>query len=131
MLPFLQKPWQRKHEENKAMLANWGYQDGSGKYFICIDTDKCNGCGKCVEACPQAVLEVGEDPADPFRDEPVAFVAEVQRNKLKFACSPCKTYLTAKGKKEAGEHESEIMNAELKTLLCVAACEKEAISHSW
>ncbi len=31
--------------------ANYGYKDGSGEYFITIDTDLCNSCGKCAEAC--------------------------------------------------------------------------------
>ena len=108
------------------MKANWGYQDGSGNYFITIDTDKCDGCGACVEACPQNVLEVGEDPVDPMREEPVAFVTEEQRKKLKFACSPCKTYLTSNNKPSP-----EILAKEMQNFLCVAACEREAIAHSW
>lgn len=113
------------------MLANWGYQDGSGGYFIIIDTDVCDGCGKCVEACPDAVLEVGEDPADPLRDDPVAFVTEDQRKKLKFTCSPCKTYLTAGGK-EANPGSTGVAKAsDRENLPCVASCEKEAITHSW
>ena len=43
------------------MLANYGYKDGSGEYFITIDTDKCNGCNACVEACPNNVLEAAEE----------------------------------------------------------------------
>lgn len=113
------------------MLANWGYQDGSGDYFITIDTDKCDGCGKCVEACPQGVLEVGEDPADPLREEPVAFVSEAQRKKLKYTCSPCKTYLTSEGGGSASRSTPEMLARELKKLPCVAACDKEAITHSW
>ena len=31
------------------MIANYGFKDGSGDWFIVIDTDKCNGCGKCVD----------------------------------------------------------------------------------
>ena len=27
------------------MLANYGYKDASGDFFITIDTDKCDGCG--------------------------------------------------------------------------------------
>ena len=49
------------------MIANYGYMDGSGQYFIKIDSDKCDGCGDCVTACPAGVLEVGEDENDPFR----------------------------------------------------------------
>ncbi len=113
------------------MLANWGYQDGSGEYFITIDTDKCDGCGKCADACPQNVFGVGEDPADPLRDEPVAFVSEEQRKKLRFACSPCKTYLTSKGGNASSRPSTEILARELKNLACVAACEKAAITHSW
>jgi len=37
------------------MIANYGYKDGSGEYFISIDTDRCNGCGDCVPACPADV----------------------------------------------------------------------------
>ena len=44
------------------MIANYGYKDGSGDFFIAIDTDKCNGCGDCVSACPYGVYVVGEDP---------------------------------------------------------------------
>ncbi len=45
--------------------ANYGYKDGSGEYFITIDTDLCNSCEKCVEACPAGVLEIAEDELDP------------------------------------------------------------------
>ncbi len=113
------------------MLANWGYQDGSGVYFITIDTDKCNGCEKCVEACPQDALEVGEDPTDPMGENPVAFVSEDQRKKLRFTCSPCKKYLTAEGGSASNRTSPEILAREIKTLPCVAACETEAITHSW
>jgi ferredoxin len=113
------------------MLANWGYQDGSGAYFITIDTDKCDGCGECADACPQGVFEIGEDPADPLREDPVAFVCEDQRKKLRFTCSPCKTYLTSKGEGPARGPSLEILARELKKLPCVAACKKEAITHSW
>jgi len=95
------------------MLAHYGYKDGSGDYFITIDSGKCDGCGRCVEACPYGVLEVGEDGNDPFREEPVAKVTEAERKKIKYTCAPCKP-VTGR-----------------KPLPCVEACPLEAISHSW
>jgi Fe-S-cluster-containing hydrogenase component 2 len=96
------------------MLATYGYSDGSGDYFITIDTDKCDGCGNCVSACPQDVFEVvDEDPNDPFRDEPLAIVCPDKKKKLKYECNPCKP----------GENRP--------ALPCVDACKAGAISHSW
>ena len=95
------------------MLANYGYKDGSGEYFITIDTDKCNSCGKCVEACPYKVFECTEDPNDPFREEPVAIVTDAERKKIKYTCAPCKP--------SSGDRK----------LSCVDACETGAIKHSW
>ncbi|MBW1711724.1 MAG: 4Fe-4S dicluster domain-containing protein [Deltaproteobacteria bacterium] len=96
------------------MLANYGYKDGSGDYFITIDTDQCDGCGQCVEACPaEVMLVLDEDPNDPFREEPVAVVSEEQRKKLKYACAACKPA------------------SDRPPLPCVAACPQEAIAHSW
>lgn len=94
------------------MIANYGFKDGSGDWFLAIDTDVCNGCGKCMQACPALVLEVGEDEYDPFRDEPVAKVREEERKKIRYSCAPC----------QPGYSE--------KPTLCVAACEPGAISHS-
>ena len=95
------------------MQANYGYKDGSGDYFITIDTERCDGCGDCVAACPASIFEVGEDPFDPFRDEPVAIVTEAQRNKIKYSCAQCKP-----------EHDRP-------PLPCREACGPNAISHSW
>ena len=62
------------------MIAYYGFKDGSGDWFVIIDTDKCTGCSKCVEVCPANVLEVGEDEYDPFSEELVASVrAEAQQ----------------------------------------------------
>ncbi len=72
------------------MIANYGYKDGSGDYFIAIDTDKCNGCNDCVSACPYGVMDVGPDENDPLSDEEVAFVTEAERKKIKYTCAPCK-----------------------------------------
>ena len=92
--------------------ANYGYKDGSGEFFITIDTDLCNSCGKCVEVCSAGVLEMAEDELDPLGDEIKAAVTEEHRKKIKYSCAPCK-------------------GATSKELPCVKACVPGAISHSW
>lgn len=96
------------------MRANYGYSDGSGSYFITIDTDHCNGCGDCVSVCPAQIFEVlDEDPNDPLRDDPVVVVKGDKKKKMKYGCSPCKP------------------PGESRPAPCVGACEAGAISHSW
>lgn len=96
------------------MLANYGYSDGSGSYFITIDSDMCNGCGDCARACPAGVFEVvDEDPNDPMNEEPVALVAQNKSRQLKYECGPCKPA------------------SDRPKLPCVEACKQAAISHSW
>ena len=97
------------------MLANYGFKDGTGEFFITIDSDKCNACGGCVPACPEGVLAVGVDVNDPLRDELVAFVVEERRKKIKFTCNACKP--------SAGYDISQ--------LPCVKACPTSAVTHSW
>ncbi|HXX59369.1 MAG TPA: BadF/BadG/BcrA/BcrD ATPase family protein, partial [Dehalococcoidales bacterium] len=38
--------------------VNYGYSDGSGSYFIAVDPALCDGCGKCISACPASLYEV-------------------------------------------------------------------------
>ena len=96
------------------MLANYGYEDASGSYFVTIDTDRCDGCGSCVDACPASCFEVfAQDPNDPLRDVPVVAVVDEKRKMLKYACSPCKSAARAP------------------TLPCVQACPQGAITHTW
>jgi Fe-S-cluster-containing hydrogenase component 2 len=94
------------------MIANFGYKDGAGDFFISIDTDKCNGCGDCVPVCPSGVFEVRDNEFDPMAEDAMAAVTESQRKKLKYACSACKTAADA-------------------ILPCIAACKLNAIAHSW
>jgi len=95
------------------MLANYGYKDGSGEYFITVDTEKCNGCGDCVTACPAGVFEVIEDQYDPIEGDMIASVTEAHRKKIKYSCGPCKPV------------------SNRPPLPCMAACEQDAITHSW
>jgi ferredoxin len=93
------------------MIANYGYEDGSGAYFITIDTAGCLVCeGRwCVDACPQQlfVIQVDDD------DEEVAAVVEGGRRLLREQCAACKP---------GAGHQS---------LPCTKACVPGAISHSW
>ena len=93
------------------MIANYGYQDGSGMYFISVDTEKCNGCEKCVQACSNEILEMVLDEFDPLEDRMVVSVVEEHRNKLKYSCASCKP------------------SDDGKELPCVLACSQKAIKH--
>jgi Fe-S-cluster-containing hydrogenase component 2 len=96
------------------MLANYGYKDASGDFFITIDTAKCNGCGACADACPASIFAIAaEDTNDPFRQGPVATVAASKKTKLKYECNPCKPSINRP------------------PLPCLEACKAGAISHSW
>ena len=96
------------------MIANYGYKDGSGEFFISLDSDRCDGCGVCVSSCPAGVFEVrDQDPSDPFREIPVGAIKDSQRNKIKDACAPCKPVF------------------DRPPLPCLTACKPGAIAHSW
>jgi len=94
------------------MQALYGFQDGSGDWFISIDTDKCTGCGACVAVCPAQALEVGEDEYDPLSEVHVARVRNAERKKIRYTCAPCHPGY--------GENPPP----------CVAVCEPGAIAHS-
>ncbi|MBI2918027.1 MAG: ferredoxin family protein [Chloroflexi bacterium] len=92
-----------------SYLANYGYTDGAGTWYITIDTDKCDGCAKCVEACPNAVFAVAEDD---YGDMVAAVRGEVRKN-LRYVCDPCKA--VTRGAQ----------------FPCQSACQGNAIHHSW
>jgi len=91
--------------------ANYGYMDGSGEFYITIDTDCCIDCPEhpCVAACPVGMFEIMIDDYD---DE-VAAIKEANRKKIKYDCGPCKP-VTGRP-----------------PLPCVEACAPGGISHSW
>lgn len=94
------------------MIANYGYKDGSGEYYISIDTDKCIACPSgraCLNACPKQMFEIMTDDYD---DE-VASVKAAFRRSLAYDCTDCKP---------ASGYAS---------LPCTTACTAAAINHSW
>lgn len=92
------------------IITYHGYQDGSGEYYIVIDSEKCNSCCECTKICPQGALEMEHIFID-LEDKLVAVVAKEHRKKIKYTCSPCKP--------ESGR------------ALCVTACGQEAIKYIW
>jgi Fe-S-cluster-containing hydrogenase component 2 len=94
------------------MIANYGYKDGGGEYYISIDTDKCIECAAgraCLTACPKQMFEVITDDYD---DE-VVWVRKQNCRTLAYDCSQCKP---ASG---------------YSNLPCRDACTPGAIKHSW
>ncbi len=89
---------------------HYGYSDGSGEYYIIIDTDKCNSCGKCIRECPQSTLWLESVFID-LEDKIVASVKEEFRRKIKYVCAACKP-------------ESGITP-------CILACENKALICTW
>jgi NAD-dependent dihydropyrimidine dehydrogenase PreA subunit len=92
------------------MMMHFGYSDGSGEYYIVIDTDKCNGCALCLQNCPQGALEI-EDMLIDLEDQMVALVKEEHRKKLKYTCASCKP--------------------EMGLTPCISACKLQAIKCIW
>jgi Fe-S-cluster-containing hydrogenase component 2 len=92
------------------VITFYGYQDGSGEYYIVVDAEKCNSCSDCVKACPQEALNMEYMFID-LEDKLVAAVREEHRKKLRYTCSTCKP--------------------ENREVPCVQACNQEAITCIW
>ena len=71
------------------MIIYYGYIDGSGEYFVSVDSEKCNGCCQCVEKCPQKALELVTEFID-LEDKTIAAISEQHRKKIKYTCTQCK-----------------------------------------
>ncbi len=94
------------------MITNYGFKDGSGEWYVVIETEKCDGCGKCADVCPGKILEVGPDEFDIFRETPVISVKVEERKKIRYSCAPCRP------------------GYGMGPPPCVASCEAGAVSHS-
>ncbi len=95
--------------KREEMKISYGYSDGTGEYYITFNTGKCDGCGKCVEACPAAVLEVGRND----QGQPKARVKDAVRKKLHLVCP--------------GYQNCSLSHQ----VNCHSACPNEAITQTW
>ncbi|MBN2567804.1 MAG: 4Fe-4S binding protein [Deltaproteobacteria bacterium] len=91
------------------MIIHYGYEDGSGRYYVSIDAEKCDACNACIEKCPQKVLKIDTVMLD-LEDKQVAVADDTQRKKIRYLCASC--------------HQS-------KEILCIRACGKGAITATW
>jgi Fe-S-cluster-containing hydrogenase component 2 len=93
-----------------GIITHYGYIDGSGEYYIVVDSDKCSGCGKCVEVCPQKALVLVTEFID-LEDKTVIAISEEHRKKISYTCQACKP--------------------ESNQTPCVLACDSKAIKCVW
>jgi hypothetical protein len=94
------------------MIASYGYEDGTGFYYITIDTDICAVCDtkKCVSACLELVFEVQENDWE----EVVIAVNKDKTHVLQACCNDCRQDDAARRARP-----------------CQQSCSYDAISFSW
>jgi Fe-S-cluster-containing hydrogenase component 2 len=92
------------------LITHYGYCDGSGEFYIVVDSERCSGCGKCVMVCPKKALLTQTEFID-LEDKVVVAVSEEHRKKIKYTCGSCKP--------------------ENNLTPCVLACEGNAIRCVW
>ena len=97
------------------MLSNYGYEDGSGSYYIQIDTDQCCECQDkpCIRECPAGLFEAILDDYD---DE-VVQIRENMRNQLRLKCVVCKN-------RDNDQKEGYAP-------VCMQVCPHGALRHTW
>lgn len=96
-------------ESKEDGKRQYGYNDGTGDYYITIDLERCDGCGECVSACPEDIFEVVAEDGR----QPIARVVEAVRKRLSIVCpgySSCSS--------------RHLIN-------CQSACPSDAISLTW
>ena len=92
------------------MIIYYGYSDASGEYYLVVNAQKCNSCGKCVNQCPQHAIELQTIMVD-LEDKNVPAITEQHRKNIKYTCCSCKL--------------------ENKKTPCILACERKAIDSIW
>ena len=105
---FARERYQGK-ETSEAEKVQYGYNDGTGDYFITIDLESCDGCGECVSACPAAIFEVVHEDGR----QPIARVTEAARKRLSILCPGYRSC--------SSNHETN----------CLSICQYDAISLTW
>lgn len=91
------------------MLASYGYEDGSGTYYMTVVTARCSECEQkpCLEVCPSGLLQ---KELDDF-DEEIIAVPEAARHTIAAACTECR--------------QDEM------PCPCETVCPYGALSHTW
>ena len=87
----------------------YGYTDGTGDYYITIDSAKCSSCGECVTTCPADIFEMASEDGR----EPKAVVVDGVRKRLAILCP--------------GHDACKKTNKEN----CLGACSQDAINLTW
>ncbi len=105
---FAEEKYLGKVTSEEARIQ-YGYDDGSGDYFITVDLARCDGCGKCVPVCPASIFEIVTENGQ----KPKARVAEAVRKRLSVLCPG---YRVCSGTREAN---------------CQGVCRHDALSFTW
>jgi Fe-S-cluster-containing hydrogenase component 2 len=92
------------------LITHFGYCDGSGEFYVIVDSDRCSGCGKCVVVCPEKALQLETEFID-LEDKTVVAISEEHRKKIKYTCGGCKP--------------------ETNQTPCVLSCDAKAIRCVW